>query len=119
MAGDQSCIAKEGLGGLVCKVWHGNDQHAANRNLARMEEGVSNTPCLLVLMSGRRERSSMPNPTGTYAPLQWRPRQLCVCARACARVLGGRELHAHIYAQAPAPAVIKLPRLQNARGAYM
>ncbi len=64
--GDQSHILKEGLENRGYKIWYDNGQHAAERNLAGMEEGVRQSCCLLVFLSGRRETNSMADPTGVY-----------------------------------------------------
>jgi hypothetical protein len=83
--GDQSHILKEGLEGRGCKIWYDNGQHAAERNLAGMDEGVRRSCCLLVFLSGRREANSMPDPNGLYEGVftRWFCHKELAKARAC------------------------------------
>jgi hypothetical protein len=56
--GDQLHILKEGLESRGYRIWYDNGQHAAERNLAGIEEGVRQRCCLLVFLNGRRETNS-------------------------------------------------------------
>jgi hypothetical protein len=64
--GNQCALLKEWLEARGCEVWYDNGQHASDRNLAGMQEGLRQSMCLLLFLSGRNETNQMPDPNGTY-----------------------------------------------------
>ena len=64
--GDQAmslCLRLENEG---YKVWYDNAVQGTERNLRGMKRGVRESECLLIFLSGRREKDAQPDPLGEY-----------------------------------------------------
>ena len=64
--GDQANLLCEALRLRGFKVWYDNDQTADQRNLQGMRQGVKDSECLLLFLSGRKETEGQPDIGGEY-----------------------------------------------------
>jgi GTPase SAR1 family protein len=64
--GDQANLLCKNLEALGYRVWYDNGQNALHRNIEGMREGVRLSVCLLIFLSGRKEKNTLADPTGDY-----------------------------------------------------
>jgi hypothetical protein len=64
--GDQSNLLCVRLQAMGFRVWYDNDQLATERNLQGMRQGVRESECFLIFLSGRKERDTLADPNGEY-----------------------------------------------------
>jgi hypothetical protein len=64
--GKQACILDLRLRSLGYKVWYDNAQPSEERVLKGMQEGVSNSMCILIFLSGRKETDGEADKNGLY-----------------------------------------------------
>ena len=64
--GDQANLLFVNLKDLGFKVWYDNGQNADHRNLQGMKQGVRESVCLLIFLSGRKETNGQADLGGEY-----------------------------------------------------
>ena len=64
--GDQAHLLCKLLEDKGYRVWHDNSQRADQRNLQGMKKGVRESECLMIFLSGRKEKDGMPDRAGEY-----------------------------------------------------
>jgi hypothetical protein len=64
--GDQAHLLFDALRSRGYKVWYDNGVQSDARNLHGMQRGVRSSACLLLLLSGRKEKAGVPDSSGVY-----------------------------------------------------
>ena len=64
--GDQAHLLCEKLRYRGYKVWYDNGVQSDARNLQGMQRGVRSSACLLLLLTGRKEKAGVPDSSGVY-----------------------------------------------------
>ena len=64
--GDQAHLLCEALKARGYAVWYDNCVQTDERNLEGMQRGVRSSACLLLFLSGRKERAGVPDSSGVY-----------------------------------------------------
>ena len=64
--GDQAHLLCKLLEDKGYRVWHDNSQRADQRNLQGMKKGVRESECLMIFLSGRKEKGGKLDSAGEY-----------------------------------------------------
>ena len=95
--GDQAHLLCESLTARGFVVWYDNSQQGAHRNIDGMRKGVQESLCLLLFLSGRKEKDGKADGSGVYEGLftRWFCHEEMSAARAAGlRCIGVKETEA-------------------------